>query len=40
MSQRYGIEQALRLTREAISLLDAIGAPSDLAAHLEVGPDR
>ena len=35
-----GLETALRLTREAIAILDQIDAPADLAAHLDLAAHR
>ena len=37
---RNGIARAARLVREAIQLLDAAGAPSDIAAHLDLAVAR
>lgn len=37
---RNGIVRATRLVREAIQLLDAAGAPSDIAAHLDLAITR
>jgi hypothetical protein len=37
---RNGIVRATRLVREAIQLLDAAGAPSDIAAHLDLAVAR
>jgi hypothetical protein len=40
MSFAEGLESALRLTRDAIDILDKIAAPADIAAHLDLGAHR
>jgi hypothetical protein len=37
---RNGIARAAKLVREAIQLLDVAGAPSDIAAHLDLAVAR
>lgn len=37
---RSGIARAAKLVREAIELLDRAGAPSDIAAHLDLAIAR
>lgn len=35
-----GLQEALRLTNEAIGVLDSVGAPGDIAAHLDLAAHR
>ena len=35
-----GLQEALRLTNEAMGILDGVGGPADIAAHLDLAANR